>query len=233
MNQEKPTNTIFIFDFDSTFCQLEALDALAQIVLADAPDRTERVAAIEAITSRGMNGEIGFGESLQQRFEQLHPTKSHIEELIIRLNAAISPSFLAHKDFIRHHAETTWIISGGFKDLIVPVVREFGIYESHVLANTFIWSSDGQTITGYDHSNPLSQDDGKLQAVKALNFPTNVHTIMVGDGMTDYSIREEGLVDEFVAFTETIAREPVIAVADRVANSFDQLLLGAAHATSK
>lgn len=216
--------TILLFDFDSTFCQLEALDTLAEIVLKDAPDREARVNAISEITAQGMNGELGFTESLSLRFAQIKPTRLQFDELVHTLKSAVSPSFEAHKEFIRQHADIIWVVSGGFKDFIVPVVEDFGIGPTHVLANEFIWSNDGASIIDYDRKNPLSQNGGKIKAVKTLNFSKNTHKIMVGDGMTDYAIRGVGLVDEFVAFTETVAREPVVEVADSIAASFSELL---------
>lgn len=220
MNGDKQT-TILLFDFDSTFVTVEALDELANIVLLDAPDREERVAAITVITNQGMTGEIGFADSLAQRFEQLQPTRAQLDELVEVLKANISPSFIENKAFIQHHADTIWVVSGGFKDFIVPVVAAFGISADHVLANEFIWASDGSRAIDYDRSNHLSQNGGKIKAVKALNLPNDAHKVMVGDGMTDYAIRGVGLVNEFVAFTETVARKPVVEVADRVANSLD------------
>ncbi len=42
--------------------------------------------------------------------------------------------------------------------------------------------------------------------------------------MTDYAVRGVGLVDEFVAYTETVARKPVIEVADKAVDSLDLIL---------
>lgn len=220
--REKTDSTILIFDFDSTIVTIEALDELATIALADAPDKSSRVAAIRDITERGMNGELGFSESLALRFEQIMPTKQHLAELILLLQNSISPSFLAHKDFIRENAENIWVVSGGFSDFIVPIVSELGIKPSHVLANEFIWN--GETATSYHHDNPLSKSGGKIAAIQRLSFPSSREIIMVGDGLTDYSVRGVGLADKFIAYIETIEREPTVAVADMVARSFGDVL---------
>lgn len=224
MNNSRPDSTIFLFDFDSTFVTVEALDELANIALAEAPDRAQRVAAIAEITADGMAGLIGFDESLAQRFAQISPSKAHFDALVSLLKSSVSPSFAANKAFFKENAENIYIVSGGFKDFIVPVVAEFGIGPSHVLANEFTWNSDGQTITGYDTSNPLAHNGGKIKAIQALNLSKNAHKIMVGDGMTDYAVRGVGLVDEFIAYTETVARKPVIEVADRVVDSLNSIL---------
>ncbi len=224
MNNSAPDTTIFLFDFDSTFVTVEALDELANIALADAPDRAQRVAAIAEITADGMAGLIGFDESLAQRFAQISPSEAHFDALVSLLKSSVSPSFTANKAFFKQNADRIYIVSGGFKDFIVPVVADFGIDPSHVLANEFTWSSGGQTITGYDTANPLAHNGGKIKAIQALNLPKNTHKIMVGDGMTDYAVRGVGLVDEFVAYTETVARKPVIEVADRAVDSLNSIL---------
>jgi hypothetical protein len=42
--------------------------------------------------------------------------------------------------------------------------------------------------------------------------------------MTDYLVRGVGAADVFIAYTETIRREPTVAVADYAAASFDDVL---------
>ena len=49
------------------------------------------------------------------------------------------------------------IISGGFYELIYPVVSKFGIKKENIFANTFIYDKDGKII-GVDKNNPLSKN---------------------------------------------------------------------------
>ena len=51
---------------------------------------------------------------------------------------------------------------------------------------------------------------------------------MVGDGMTDWRVRESGACDRFVCFTEVVRREPVMARADAVASNLDEMLAASA-----
>ena len=51
-----------VFDFDSTFTQVEGLDELADIALQGHPDQARVVGQIKALTDQGMAGEIGFQE---------------------------------------------------------------------------------------------------------------------------------------------------------------------------
>ena len=71
-----------VFDFDSTFTQVEGLDELADIALAGRSDAAERVAQIRALTDQGMAGEIGFQESLARRLALLGANERHLAPLI-------------------------------------------------------------------------------------------------------------------------------------------------------
>ncbi|MGF1926311.1 MAG: HAD-IB family phosphatase, partial [Bacteroidia bacterium] len=46
----------------------------------------------------------------------------------------------------------------------------------------------------------------------------------IGDGYSDFQLRESGLIKKFFAFTENIARESIVSKADHVTPSFDEFL---------
>ncbi len=211
----------FIFDFDSTFVQVEALDELAAIALQTVPEREKIITQIKDITQLGMEGKIPFQESLSRRINLFSITRKHIEEVIELLQSRVSASFQRNKEFFHRHADSIFIISGGFKEYICPVVAEFGIAESRVLANTFIFNSVGDVI-GYDTANFLSQSNGKVLQVAALNLSGQV--TVIGDGFTDYQIRATGNADQFIAYTENVRRESIIQNADLEASSIDQVI---------
>jgi D-3-phosphoglycerate dehydrogenase / 2-oxoglutarate reductase len=213
--------TFLILDFDSTFVRVEALDELARIALRDAPDREERVARIAAITKEGMEGKIGFGESLARRLKLFAPTQAQIDEVIRLLKARVTPSFEQHRSWIAQNAGRIYVISGGFREYIGPVVREFGIADDHVLANEFVRDASG-AVTGCDTANPLAMDEGKVKAIRQLGLKGRV--VMAGDGWSDYLARLQGAADEFVAFTENVKRPAVVAGADAVARDFGEVM---------
>ena len=68
----------------------------------------------------------------------------------------------------------------------------------------------------------LSQDDGKVKQLKKLELKGKI--IVIGDGYTDYRMKEKGGADLFIAFTENIKREKVIAVADKSISNFKELI---------
>ncbi len=211
----------YIIDFDSTFVKIEALDKLAEIALDDNPKKETIVKQIAAITIQGMEGTITFPESLKERLKLFSPTSAHVQTLIKILKKNITTSITRNKQFFKDNAKNVYIISGGFKDYIVPIVEKFGITEDHVLANEFTYDSIG-AITGYNTKNYLAQTQGKVKQVKALHFKKPI--IVIGDGYTDYEIKEKGEAHMFYAFVENVHRETVAAKADAIVRDFDDFL---------
>lgn len=213
--------TYFVIDFDSTFTKVEALDVLGEISLAGRPDRDEVLTQIKTITDQGMSGEISLAESIQHRLQLLHAHRNHLPVLIETLLTKISDSFQRNRDFLAENADYIYIVSSGFKEFIVPIVTSLGIKEDHVFANTFVYDEAGN-IVGCDPDNPLATDKGKVKLMRSLQLDGDVYVI--GDGYTDYEIKESGLANRFYAFTENVERPAVIEKADYVAHSLDEFL---------
>ena len=95
------------------------------------------------------------------------------------------------------------------------------ISKEHIYANVFTFDQTG-LINGVDSSQFLAQKPGKINAVKSLNL--NGTVISIGDGWTDYQIKESGLAHYFIAYTESVTRKPVIKNGDTVATSFHDVL---------
>ncbi len=214
-------NKYFVIDFDSTFTKVEAFDELADIALKDNPELPAIKKKIEDITRLGMAGELSFRESLEQRLELLSPHKKHLPALVDVLKTKVSESFKRNRDFFASHADHIYIISNGFREFIEPVVTEFGIKPGNILANEFKFDSQGKVV-GFDKANPLSANNGKVEQLKRLNLPGDVYVI--GDGYTDYEIKNSGLANKFYAFTENIERENIMDKADHIAPSLDEFL---------
>ncbi|SNR39599.1 phosphoglycerate dehydrogenase [Hymenobacter mucosus] len=221
MPQLPPSLPYLIIDFDSTFTQVEGLDELADIALTGHPDRDYVVGAIRALTDRGMSGELNFSESLKQRLELLPAHQRHLAILVERLKGKVSESIVRNRAFFEQFPGRVYIVSSGFREFIEPVVAEYGIASDHVLANTFTYDADGH-ITGFDPENVLSRDGGKIEQLRRLDLNGDVYVL--GDGYTDYQIREAGLANRFYAFTENVRRDAVVARADEVLPSFDEFL---------
>ncbi|MEG9328389.1 phosphoglycerate dehydrogenase [Salinimicrobium catena] len=211
----------FVIDFDSTFTQVEALDVLGEISLAEHEEKEERLKELENLTNSGMAGDLSFRESLEKRLALLNAEEKHLGKLVDRLKSKISTSFIRNKEFFDEYHENIYIISNGFKEFIVPIVTELGVKEEHVFANTFRYDENGKII-GFDQDNVLSSNNGKVEMLKSMDLQGDVYVI--GDGYTDYEIKAAGLANKFYAFTENVERHNVLDKADHITPSLDEFL---------
>jgi len=208
------SNLNLILDFDSTFVRTEALEELAKLAY---PGNRFLLKQIEDITAEGMSGEISFSESLSRRLKLLNISHSLLKKLSDLLKSQVSPSILENKQFFRKNANSVYIVSGGFHEFIDEVVADYGITSQHVLANRFVFDERG-TVSGY------RSEGTKSQLVKRLNLKGT--TVMVGDGYTDWEVKQGGGADQFVAYTENVKREAVIKLADWTCSSFGEIIKG-------
>jgi len=210
-----------IIDFDSTFISKESLDELAYYTIQKNQADISVIEKIEKITDDGMNGKITFHESIDSRLHLMKANKSDVIEVSNRLKDYITPSFLRNKDFIHEHNKKIYFISGGFREMLLPVLNNFGISNNHIFGNEFTYDSDNN-IVGFEKNNPLTDVSGKAKILKSLCLNGEIHAI--GDGYNDYKLKAVGAASKFFAFTENIKRENVCALADIVLTSFDEYI---------
>lgn len=217
----KNKNTYYLIDFDSTFIKSEGLEELAALALKDNPKKEEILNEISTITNKAMEGKMPFDESLEKRLSLINANKTHVDQVGKLLKKHITESIARNVAFFKQNKDHIYIISGGFKEFVFPVVLPYDIREDHVFANTFIYDTKGH-ILGVDKTNPMSQEQGKVKVVRSLKLNGELYGI--GDGYTDYQLKELGLVKKFIAFTENIERKVIVDQADTVAPSFDEFL---------
>ncbi|MFT4525579.1 MAG: D-3-phosphoglycerate dehydrogenase [Flavobacteriales bacterium] len=218
---ETPLKRTFVFDFDSTLTAVEAFEELAEVSLKGDPKKAEKIAQIGKITDQGVDGDITFTESLEKRLKILDAHKDHLDGLVNRLRRKISTSISRNKDFFKEYSEDIYVLSCGFKEFIDPIMAKYGIPPERIFANTFEFNRRGR-ITGFDRENNLSKPDGKIDEMRRLDLPGEIH--MIGDGFSDYQTRAAGIAHKFHAFTENIARANILDKADVIAPSFDEIL---------
>ncbi|MDC1473818.1 phosphoglycerate dehydrogenase [Flavobacteriaceae bacterium] len=211
----------YVFDFDSTLTSVEALDVLAEITLANKPEKDAVVSEIQAITNLGIDGDISFTESLERRLSLLHANKADLATLVQELQNKVSASIVRNKEFFEKYSEDIYVISCGFKEFIEPIVANYNIPAHKVYANTFTYDKKGN-ITGFDKENVLSSHNGKIECLKRMNLDGEVQVI--GDGYSDYVMREAGIADKFFAYTENVSRDKATANADHVTPNLDEFL---------
>ena len=211
----------FVIDFDSTFTQVEAMEELAAISLKNDPDRELIIEKIKQLTDLAMEGKMPFPKSLKARIALLSAKKYHLQMLVNKLRKKVSVSFARNKAFFKEYQGRVFIVSGGFKEFIEPVVKPYFIDADCVFANTFVYDKKNNII-GADEDNFLAQEQGKVKLLKHLKLKGNV--CVIGDGYTDYELFEAGVANSFFAFTENISRPSVISKAQNIASSLDEIL---------
>ncbi|WP_339653536.1 phosphoglycerate dehydrogenase [uncultured Maribacter sp.] len=211
----------YVFDFDSTLTRVEALDVLAEMTLEGRSDKDDVIKEIQKITNLGIDGDISFTESLERRIKLLNAKKEDLDGLVKELRNKISKSIESNKDFFQKYADDIYVISCGFKEFIDPIVKEYNIPSERVYANTFKFDEEG-SIIGFDEKNVLSQHNGKIDCLRQMDLDGEVQVI--GDGYSDYVMREAGIAHKFFAYTENVHREKAANKADYVTPSLDEFL---------
>ncbi len=214
-------NRHFVIDFDSTFTQVEALDVLGEISLANNPNKKKKLEELKELTDLAMGGKLAFRESLERRLGILEAHKDELPQLIEKLKSKVSVSFVRNEEFFTEYQDRIYIISNGFKEFIIPIVKEYGVREENVYANSFEYDGQGKII-GFDKENVLSSSNGKVELLKKMDLKGDVYVI--GDGYNDYEIKAAGLANKFYAFTENVERDNILDKADHITPSLDEFL---------
>lgn len=208
----------FVFDFDNTIIKGETLEILAELSLNGHPKKQEVYKEIEKLTEAAMSGSLDFSVALKKRLSLLDLNEEHLLKAIEKEKSLISKSFLSNRKFLKTHADRIYVISGGFKELIVPVVHLLGLREDHVYANEFTFNL-GRKITGVNESNILSQNRGKAKLLNSLKLKGE--GIILGDGATDLEMVQDNVNCQFYVFTENVRRPELVKKASREIPNFD------------
>ena len=214
-----------ILDFDSTFIKIETLDALANIVFKDMKNKHLAINKIKKITSEAMLGNIPFDIALSNRIKLLNAKIEDVKQTISLIKKNISNTVATNRKFFINNSKNIYIISGGFKEIILPIVKSYGIKEKNVFANTFKYDNNIQ-IKSIDKNNLLSKDKGKVLALKSIKNKekSNAKYIIVGDGYTDYELKKHKAADIFIQYIENVNRRSLNKKADIIANNFDEVI---------
>tara|TARA_Y100001970_G_scaffold8767_2_gene10172 strand:- start:320 stop:1003 length:684 start_codon:yes stop_codon:yes gene_type:complete len=210
-------NIQLLIDFDSTFIKSESLEIISEISLKDSIDNNKTIKKIKELTNRAMNGDIPFSDALIKRIKLLKANKEHINLTIDQINNQISDSFKKNKKFFQENCENCYIISGGFLQIIKPIMKDYNIPEKNIFANELIFDKDGY-ITSINKKNPLSKNLGKIEIAKKIKG----EKIIIGDGYTDYEIKKYKFASKFIQHIENINRKNLNSKADLISNSLDE-----------
>ena len=195
-----------IFDFDSTVIRFESLELIMKNLLEG---NKQKIQQIKALTNAGMNGEISFRESLESRLKVAAPSRQALKKFVAHYcPQALTSGILQLIQKLYAEGIKIWIISGGFTEIILPFSEVLNIPMSRVYAVNLNWDENGK-FKSLNNDNGFC--DSKVIGVKKIQDKFVGKTLIVGDGFTDYELfTSGGIADEFIAYTEHVARYKVL-----------------------
>lgn len=202
-----------VLDMDSTLSGIEGIDWLA------ARRAPELASAVARLTDRAMDGEIPIDAIYGERLALIRPTRAEVAALSAAYTDKLAPGAARALERLREAGVKIVIVSGGFREAIVPCVATLGVPAEAVHAVSVYFTEAGE-YAGFESSSPLATQGGKCTVVRCLELPRPI--LAVGDGSTDAAMRP--VVDSFAAYTGFVRRDIVVCAADRELHSFDELL---------
>ncbi|MHB1585475.1 MAG: phosphoserine phosphatase SerB, partial [Acidimicrobiales bacterium] len=170
---------LIVLDADSTLLQGEVIDAVAA--------RAGCAAEVAAVTARAMAGELDFATAMAERLSLLAGTDQSVLDRV-RGELRLTPGARTLVRTLQHLGYVTALVSGGFEQVLGPLVAELGI--DHLAANR-LEMSDGR-MTGRLEGE-LVDRAAKAAALRRFAERAGVplsRTVAVGDGANDLDMIE-------------------------------------------
>jgi len=206
-----PLDRLIAFDVDSTLLRVESLDTALEAALKTHPDGAEARRRLHEITNAGMTGRMALRDSLEARLKLAALDKPGVDVIAEQLRKRITPGMAPLLSRLRARGDRLHAVSGGFADLIEPVLGDLGFQRGDIHANRFVWQDD--RVVGLDIDSPLSRNGGKAEVLERI-AATSAETVVVGDGMTDFEAFESGAADRFIGFGLIARRDVVVAACE-------------------
>lgn len=166
-----------VFDFDSTLMDGETIEFLAREVGIE--DK------VREITTRAMQGELDFFESLQKRVSLLKGLKVETVNNICN-NLPLMPGAKETIKELQIKGYKVICFSGGFKNATIPFTEKLGLDGEF---SNILHSKDG-ILTGLVGGEMMFNDSKgqmlyRLQKILGI---TSAETLVIGDGANDLSM---------------------------------------------
>jgi phosphoserine phosphatase len=165
---------LIVLDADSTLLQGEAIDLLAE--------QCGLGGHVAEVTARAMAGEIDFEQALRERVGLMAGLDQSVLDGV-RHSLLLTPGARTLVRTLKRLGYETAVVSGGFTELIGPLVADLGI---DYLAANQLAIEDGVLTGGL--VGPIVDRAGKAEALLRFAAASGVprsRTIAVGDGAND------------------------------------------------
>lgn len=194
------------FDVDSTFCQDESIDELAEYLGVG-----EKV---KELTAKAMGGSVLFQDALAERLGVMSPSQVDVDNFLRDHPHILSAGIEELLQVLKEKNVKIFLVSGGFRQIIHPLAESLEIPISHVFANNLTFDESGK-YSGFDTQEFTSRSGGKKEAVVYIKKNWGLDTvIMVGDGATDAEAKDPAGADLFIGYGGTVFREGVAKRSD-------------------
>ncbi|XP_050296487.1 phosphoserine phosphatase [Anthonomus grandis grandis] len=201
------------FDVDSTVIREEGIDELAKFC--------GKGAEVANLTSQAMSGSMTFQEALDLRLNIIKPSLAQVKDFIKISPPTLTPGVKKLIELLHSRNIPVYLISGGFRSIIVPIADQLKIPHSHIFANRLKFYFTGE-YAGFDENEPTSKSGGKgvvIQQLKAKHSFRNL--ILIGDGATDLEAAPPA--DAFIGYGGNIIRPTVKAKAKWFVTDFNEI----------
>ena len=202
---------LIAFDVDSTLLRVESLDTALDAALSTLPDAAAARKRLHDFTHAGMTGRMALRDSLEARLKLASLDRAMVARIAEDLRTRITPGMASLLRQLRAQGDELHAVSGGFADLLEPVLSDLEFRRSEIHANSFVFEND--RVIGLDLNCPLSRNGGKAEILNQISGHAET-TIIIGDGMTDFEAFEQGAADKFIGFGAIAHREVVLAAAE-------------------
>ncbi|ODN04078.1 Phosphoserine phosphatase [Orchesella cincta] len=205
MNQQNQAKNIWrkaeaiCFDVDSTVIQDEAIDELAKFC--------GKGDEVEELTKEAMKGGMDFRQALALRLDLIRPSLAQVRNFILSSKQRLTPYVKELVHELHKREKEVYLVSGGFRSIIIPLAQELHIPTANVYANKIKFYYDGE-YAGFDENQMTSRTGGKGAVVRNLKEKHGYETVvMVGDGITDWEASPPA--DLFIGFGGNAYRQEV------------------------
>ena len=173
--KENHFKSLLLADMDSTMIEQECIDELA--------DMCGVGSEVKKITTRAMNGELGFNDALNERVSLLAQCPTSVVEQVLEKRITLRSGGKTLVSTMKANGAYTALVSGGFTAFSIPIGVNLGFDEQ----NANILVEENGVFTG-KVAEPIL---GKNEKVNQLNRLVKERGLMhsdvlaVGDGAND------------------------------------------------
>jgi len=212
------------FDIDCTVAVNDSLDLLAEFMGVGKE--------VAELTNAAMDGSMSLEEALTARLRVIKPKPSDIHAFLAANppESRLVPGAAQLISALQSRGVAVYLISGGFRELSLPIARALGVSPKNVFANRMNWQFNDDTgavdrLAGFDKNENTGHQFGKSKVIAELRkmFPYDI-VVMIGDGITDVqAVEQSGGADLFIGFGGVVYRPAIAEKAEWFVDDFATL----------